>query len=304
MISRVLQWLWFEVAGEVWSPSMAARGFAPTLRWACTGREADARREAYSPAEAFRAGMREAELEALRFELGEVRAELERLRAAPGQPAPSEPATDLVAPLRRVGWTSGPVVAERPPLAAGQRWRSAGGHLVTMRKRTDISAGFNLDAVFPNGAILQFNTGEPAPDGWTFLGTVEPPQLRIERRADGEYLVGASGMPNDCEEVSPDGERLCTRHLDDQHLSCSGCAEEGPLKIAARWPIAAESGEPEADPRWREGAVWEHRADVVRRLELRQVEGELAALRVQGTWGAIQTVRRADMTEEKGWGEG
>jgi hypothetical protein len=39
----MLQWLWFEATTEVWEPSMAARGFAPSLRWACTGRDADGR---------------------------------------------------------------------------------------------------------------------------------------------------------------------------------------------------------------------------------------------------------------------
>lgn len=387
MISRVLQWLWFEATTEVWSPTMAARGLAPSLRWACTGRDADARREAYSPAEAFRAGMREAELEALRFELGEVRAtyersladaraevnrlraearaERERLRAAPGQPAvgaapkidaatwpeahdgvteppiASQISIDLVASLRRAGWTpevtwldpvdgyrwsegdeydmahlrgvaSGAVshaeavgaspVAERPPLAAGQRWRDHSGAAIVMRKRTDISAGFNLDAVYPSEICLQFNAGEHAPDGWTFLGTVEPrsepaPALHIERRGDGEYLVGAE-EEGGCH--ATDDGWICRHHLDGMHLATfpDGDAE----CIGHRWPIAAEPGEPpaeEPDARWRPGAVWERApigANYADTLIVNSVSGEDVSFVDRRA-----CERRADMTEANGW---
>ena len=59
----------------------------------------------------------------------------------------------------------------------------------------------------------------------------------------------------------------------------------------------------DADERWQPGAAWEHRAYVVRRLEIRQVDEVrgLAFLNVAGTWSAMQSIPRAEMTEANGW---
>lgn len=54
--------------------------------------------------------------------------------------------------------------------------------------------------------------------------------------------------------------------------------------------------------RFEPGARWEHRASVVRRLELLMVApGGLAWLRVHGTWSAGQSVPCDEMTRANGW---
>lgn len=54
--------------------------------------------------------------------------------------------------------------------------------------------------------------------------------------------------------------------------------------------------------RFEPGAAWEHRTDVVRRLELIMVApGGLAWLRVHGTWSAGQSVPCGEMTRANGW---
>ncbi len=63
--------------------------------------------------------------------------------------------------------TAAPALDARPRLAAGQRWRSVAGNQFTIRKRSDISAGFDLDVVADSGVFVQANTGARAPDGWT-----------------------------------------------------------------------------------------------------------------------------------------
>jgi hypothetical protein len=76
-------------------------------------------------------------------------------------------------PCRNTGVTQD--ADARPKLAAGQRWRNESGTEIAMRRRADISAGFNLDGVYQNGAYLQFNAGERAPAGWTLVKAPQKP---------------------------------------------------------------------------------------------------------------------------------
>jgi hypothetical protein len=72
-----------------------------------------------------------------------------------------------------------------------------------------------------------------------------PSGMRIERREDGEWLVGASGPPNDCREKA-DGtyNTICTRHFNGEHISGGVSDASGAIKIDARWPIAPSQDEP------------------------------------------------------------
>lgn len=68
--------------------------------------------------------------------------------------------------------------------------------------------------------------------------------MRIDRRADGEWLVVADDV-NTCEEVPPgmspdDWSMVCTHHFDGQHISC-GKRDACAYKIDARWPITGAS---------------------------------------------------------------
>ncbi len=77
----------------------------------------------------------------------------------------------------------------QPELGAGQVWRDRGNFRVTMRRRADISAGFNLDAVYDTGVFLQFNAGERAPYGWMLEGHEprEPDDVKVFVRPDGWF---------------------------------------------------------------------------------------------------------------------
>jgi hypothetical protein len=80
----------------------------------------------------------------------------------------------------------------RPKLGAGQVWRDRGNFRVTMRRRADISAGFNLDAVYDTWVFLQFNAGESAPYGWMLDGYV-PPEPGGGERDDVKVSVRPDG---------------------------------------------------------------------------------------------------------------
>lgn len=109
-----------------------------------------------------------------------------------GEPAPEEvvarsATTDHVEPVPS---------AERPRLAAGQRWRDRGGFEITMRRREDTSAGFDLDGVFASGSFVQFRTGERAPYGWTLVSDATADDERWQPGAVWEHrakpLIGAT----------------------------------------------------------------------------------------------------------------
>lgn len=70
----------------------------------------------------------------------------------------------------------------------------------------------------------------------------EAPSMRIEKRSDGEYLVGAPATCDGCDDEHASGETCC-HHLNGEHLSVSWNDNNGAEKILARWPIA-ESAPP------------------------------------------------------------
>ncbi len=159
--------------------------------------------------------------------------------------------------------------AERPPLAAGQRWlSSATGR--TLDTKPGTAPGLLEARDTANGMLgpIIFAIGESAPAHWVFLGsTTEPkamesaPAVRIERRADGEYLVGMPDEPNDCPaELDPsDDNTRCCWHLDGQHVAVGGRprAADGAWPVAARWPIAPAPVGPTQKPDIVEaGSVW------------------------------------------------
>jgi hypothetical protein len=60
--------------------------------------------------------------------------------------------------------------------------------------------------------------------------------MRIEKRSDADYLIGAPVECDGCDEVSEDGE-VCCHHLNGEHLAVSHPRSDGACEILARWPI-------------------------------------------------------------------
>lgn len=64
MLFRLFQWVYFRATGEIWSPSMLALLWRPTLRWVWSGSSRDMGGPTLADmmAEAFAVAMRDAEL--------------------------------------------------------------------------------------------------------------------------------------------------------------------------------------------------------------------------------------------------
>ena len=70
-----------------------------------------------------------------------------------------------------------------------------------------------------------------------------PPDMRIEKREDGEYLIDSGKVVNACMEKR-DGS-VCHYHFNGEHISTSlKHYEDGSELITARWPIAPSQDEP------------------------------------------------------------
>jgi hypothetical protein len=149
--------------------------------------------------------------------------------------------------------------------------------------------------------------------------------MRIEKRADGEWLINTPRRPNDCTaSIDRCGiDIFCCHHVDGEHVGTHPPDANGVAEVIARWPIAPSQDEPpsqvvaesdriesadgsivvempkDADARWQPGAVWEHMGC---RLTLD------AAARFSASKDPYVAhfcrrapVRVSDMTPENGW---
>ena len=60
--------------------------------------------------------------------------------------------------------------------------------------------------------------------------------MRIEKRGDTEYLIGAPDACDGCDEVHQSSEPCC-HHLNGEHLAVAWPGSDGASEILARWPI-------------------------------------------------------------------
>jgi hypothetical protein len=64
--------------------------------------------------------------------------------------------------------------------------------------------------------------------------------MRIEKRGDSEYLVGAPDKCDGCNDVHVVGGPCCD-HLNGEHLAATCPRGDGACEILARWPIERAS---------------------------------------------------------------
>jgi hypothetical protein len=60
--------------------------------------------------------------------------------------------------------------------------------------------------------------------------------MRIEKRGDGEYLIGAPEACDGCDETHAEGGPCC-HHLNGEHLAVGWPKRDGACEILVRWPI-------------------------------------------------------------------
>jgi hypothetical protein len=69
-------------------------------------------------------------------------------------------------------------------------------------------------------------------------GEPQPSGMRIERRVEGEWLIGATDESDGCGITDPNGRFMCSRHFDGEHMA-TGIDRGDGRRVFARWPIAS-----------------------------------------------------------------
>lgn len=161
--------------------------------------------------------------------------ELRAMKAAASDTTPLQPAEDVAREM--IGHTTWLGVACHATQDEANRARGELARLID-RSRAEGARMAGRDRVEAFIKTHGIDAGDTVRDERD-----DTPAMRIEKRADGEWLVGATDESEGCGALAPDCRLVCARHVDGTHVASGVPRGNGDRPVFARWPIAPAQDE-------------------------------------------------------------